>query len=79
MHQLCEKLKDSIRSEIEKSSTGESDHNIDQLRHILDELEVMATTDNALISYPRMIIDSWDQNDILGTDLLELADLYNRK
>ncbi len=35
--------------------------------------------DDALISYPRMIIDSWDQNDVLGTELLELADLYNRK
>ena len=52
MNQLCEKLKDSIRSEIEKSRAGESDYNIDQLRHILNELEKMATTDNALISYP---------------------------
>lgn len=79
MQQLCEKLKDSIRSEIEKSRAGESGYNIDYLRHILNELEKMATTDDALISYPRMIIDSWDQNDILGTELLELADLYNRK
>ena len=79
MQQLCEKLKDSIRSKIEKSRAGESDYNIDQLKHILNELEKMATTDDALISYPRMIIDSWDQNDILGTELLELADLYNRK
>ncbi len=51
MQQLCEKLKDSIRSEIEKSRAGESDYTIDQLRHILNELEKMATTDDALISY----------------------------
>ncbi|WP_026528207.1 hypothetical protein [Butyrivibrio sp. VCD2006] len=77
--QLCDKLMHSIHSEIEKSSTRESDHNIDQLRQILTELEAMSTTDNALISYPRIIIDSWDHNDNLGAELLELADLYEKK
>ena len=40
MQQLYEKLKDSVRTEIEKSRNGESAHNTEQLRHILNELEI---------------------------------------
>ena len=57
--QLCEKLKDSIRSEIEKSKAEGADHDIDQLRHILNELEIMATTENALITLPSDYKRQW--------------------
>lgn len=31
-----------------------------------------------IISYPRLIIDSWDYSDSLGLELVELAEQYKK-
>lgn len=33
---------------------------------------------HVILSYPRIIIDSWDYSDQLGVELVELAELYKK-
>ena len=49
-----------------------------QLQTILTELQKSNTQKNIILSYPRIIVDSWDYSDQLGMELLGLAELYKK-
>ena len=57
---------------------GQSKKNYVQLCNILEELENMMNSKCLTLCYPRIIVDSWDFNDDLGIELLDLAELYKR-
>lgn len=67
-----------IKTEMEHAAKGLSPKDNVQLRSILDEVERMMETKHLAIYYPRTIVDSWDFDDELGSELLELADLYKQ-
>ena len=62
-----------VRSEIKK---GISEKNLVQLNGILEELEKMMDNKCLPLSYPRIIVDSWEYHDKLGMELLDLVELY---
>ena len=72
------KLQQKIELEIEKVKVGQSKKNMVQLQTILAELQKSNMQKNVILSYPRIIVDSWDYSDELGVELLELAEL-NKK
>ena len=61
-------LQQKIKLEIEKV----------QLQTILTELQKSNMQKNVILSYPRIIVDSWDYSDQLGMELLELEELYRK-
>ena len=67
-----------VRCEIENIKNGFSKKNLVQLSVILEELEKMLNNKNLPLSYPRIIVDTWDFQDELGMELLNLAELYKR-
>ena len=67
-----------VRSEMENIKKGISKKNLVQLNVILEELEKTLNNKCLPLSYPRIIVDSWDFQDILGMELLDLAELYKR-
>ena len=67
-----------IRLEMENIKKGLSKKNLFQLSAILEELEKTLDNKWLLLSYPRIIVDSWDYQDKLGMELLDLAELYKR-
>ena len=71
-------LQQKIELEIEKVKVGQSKKNMVQLQTILTELQKSNTQKNVILSYPRIIVDSWDYSDQLGMELLELAELYRK-
>ena len=71
-------LQQKIELEIEKVKVGQSKKNIVQLQTILSELQTSSRQKNIILSYPRIIIDSWDYSDYLGMELVELAELYKK-
>ena len=71
-------LQQKIELEIEKVKVGQSKKNIVQLQTILIELQASSRQRNVTLSYPRIIIDSWDYSDQLGMELLGLAELYKK-
>ncbi len=71
-------LQHKIEVEIEKVKKGQSKRNMVQLQTILIELQTSSRQKNAILSYPRIIIDSWDYSDQLGLELVELAELYKK-
>ena len=72
------KLQQKIELEIEKVKVGKSKKNMVQLQTILAELQKSNMQKNVILSYPRIIVDSWDYSDELGVELLELAELYRK-
>ena len=72
------KLQQKIELEIEKVKVGQSKKNMVQLQTILTELQKSNMKKNVILSYPRIIVDSWDYSDELGVELLELAELYRK-
>lgn len=68
----------NIKAEIEKIKNGMSKKDMKQLNEILNELEKTLDNKNLPLSYPRIIVDTWDFQDKLGLELLDLADLYKR-
>ena len=62
-------LQQKIELEIEKVKVGQT---------ILTELQKSNTQKNIILSYPRIIVDSWDYSDQLGMELLGLAELYKK-
>ena len=72
------KLQQKIELEIEKVKVGQSKKNMVQLQTILAELQKVNMQKNVILSYPRIIVDSWDYSDELGVELLELAELYRK-
>lgn len=71
-------LQHKIEVEIEKVKKGQSKRNMVQLQTILIELQTSSRQKNAILSYPRIIIDSWDYSDQLGLELVELEELYKK-
>lgn len=67
-----------IRLEIENIKKGNSKRNLDQLNAILEELRKTLSNKNLPLSFPRIIVDSWDFQDKLGIDLLKVAELYKQ-
>lgn len=67
-----------VKSEMENIKKGHSKKNLVQLTVILEELEKTLNYKCLPISYPRIIVDSWDFQDKLGKELLDLAELYKR-
>ena len=72
------KLQQKIELEIEKVKVGQSKKNMVQLQTILAELQKSNMQKNVILSYHRIIVDSWDYSDELGVELLELAELYRK-
>ena len=71
-------LQQKIKLEIEKVKMGQSKKNMVQLQTILTELQKSNMQKNVILSYPRIIVDSWDYSDQLGMELLELEELYKK-
>ena len=71
-------LQQKVKEEIEKVKEGQSERNIVQLQTILTELQKSNMQKNVILSYPRIIVDSWDYSDQLGVELVELAELYKK-
>ena len=71
-------LQQKIEVEIVKVKEGQSERNIVQLQTILTELQKSNMQKNVILSYPRIIVDSWDYSDQLGVELVELAELYKK-
>ena len=69
-------LQEKIKLEIEKVKAGQSKKSIVQLQAILTELQKSSMQKDVVLSYPRMIIDSWDYSDKRGKELMELAGFY---
>lgn len=71
-------IQQRVKSEMEYVKKGKSKKNYMQLSNILEELENMMDNKYLSLCYPRIIVDSWDFNDDLGIELLDLAELYKR-
>ena len=71
-------LQQKIEVEIVKVKEGQSKRNMVQLQTILTELQKSNMQKNVILSYPRIIVDSWDYSDQLGMELLGLAGLYKK-
>lgn len=72
-------LQAKVSAEIDKVNNGLSKKSVIQLQSILKELCSMERVNGLVISYPRVIIDSWDYSDSLGLELLELEEQYKKK
>lgn len=77
-HNMNCNLQQKVLKEIEDVRNGLSKKNILQLETILSELRNSENERAIVLSYPRLIIDSWDYSDLLGKELIELAELYKR-
>lgn len=71
-------MQNKVKEEIEKATNGTSSKNLSQLNTILEELIKMLSEKQLPVRFPRFIVDSWDYQDKLGLELLDLAELYNR-
>lgn len=71
-------MQQKILVEIDKVKNGLSNKNILHLETILKELRNSEKERGIALSYPRMIVDSWDYSDMLGTELIELAEIYKK-
>lgn len=71
-------LQKKILIEIDNVKNGLSKKNISQLETILRELRNSEKDRGIALNYPRMIIDSWDYSDMLGVELIELAEMYKK-
>ena len=69
-------IQQHVRSEMENIKKGISKKNLVQWNVILDELGKTLNNKCLPLSYPRIIVDSWDFQDKLGMELLDLAELY---
>lgn len=77
-NKLNKELQQNVKNEIEKAEKGKSKKSLSQLQLILSELEKSYDTPNVNLSFPRLIVDSWDYSDELGIKLINLADKYKR-
>ncbi len=68
-----------INAEIEKIQAGESDKKISQMLLIQDEIRSILKGRTSMLTYPRIIVDSWEYKDRLGIKLLSIASLYQKK
>lgn len=71
-------LKNKVSDEIKRVQKGESKKNLYQLQTILNELYLIEQGKELILSYPRLILDSWDYSDSLGLELLEFAEKHKK-
>ena len=71
-------MQSKIKEEIEKVMNEKSCKNLNQLNIILDELNKMLEKKQLPVNFPRFIVDSWDYQDKLGLELLDLVSLYKK-
>lgn len=71
-------MQNKVKEEIEMVRNGVSNKNINQLNKILDELIKMANEKQLSVNFPRFIVDSWDFQDKLGIELMDIAALYKK-
>ena len=71
-------MQNKVKEEIEKVTNGASSKNLSQLNTILEELIKMLSEKQLPVRFPHFIVDSWDYQDKLGLELLDLAELYKR-
>lgn len=71
-------MQNKIKRELENIRKGISKKDDIQLSRILAELEKSLDNKCLPLSYPRVIIDSWNYDDRLGAELLKLSELYKR-
>ena len=71
-------MQNKVKEEIEKATNGTSSKNLSQLNTILEELIKMLSEKQLPVRFPCFIVDSWDYQDKLGLELLDLAELYKR-
>ena len=78
--ELATKVKYEVQKEIDVHKNGkDKEGNINQLKRIMDEVEIMTTTlspKKYTPTYPRMIIDSWDFNSNLAILLLDFHERF---
>jgi hypothetical protein len=73
-----ESVKILLQKEISESEQGLYVKSMQQLKIIYTELEQMKNRKNYVPIFPKIIIDSWDYNDSLGQELMELLTLYRK-
>lgn len=73
-----QELQRIVLDEIQKAKSGATSRNIYQLRTIWKELLMMEQQYEVALSYPHIIVDSWDYSDELGKRLMELASIYEK-
>ncbi len=78
LYKMNIELQTKVSDEIDKATKGLSKKSISQLQIILKELYSMERSKGLIISYPRIIIDSWDHSDSLGMELVDFAGLYKK-
>lgn len=71
-------MQNKVKEEIDKVTNGTSSKNLSQLHTILEELNQMLIEKQLPVKFSRFIVDSWDYQDELGIELLDLASLYKR-
>jgi len=76
--QKLEGLYLALQEEISKSEQGLSEKPIQQLITIRNELEQMKANKNYMPIFPMIIIDSWEHEDRLGQELMEIFTIYKR-
>jgi len=74
--QEIEDLSSLIVEELEKISEGKSGKSKRELELIHNELVSMKNDELSVVSYPRVIINSWDYSDVLGQRLIAVAHKY---
>ena len=71
-------LQKKVQTELLKAEKGISNKNTKQLQFILQELKETEKEKGLILSFPRLIIDSWDYADNLGSELIKLAEMYKK-
>ena len=74
-----QELQHLVSDEIRKVESGTGEKSVYQLKTILSELCAMESGPNLVLSYPHLIIDSWDYADTLGKELMVLAGEYEKE
>lgn len=82
MKVLMEQVKGELEGQVKNARTGAptsaSLHHLDRILREVNAMEAAMSPQKFRPSYNRLIADSWDTNDTLGTRLLELAQQYNK-
>ena len=72
------KMQKRLKEEIHRISLGCSRRDMGELNKILEEIVESYDCKGKKMYFPRAIIDSWDNLDPLGEDLLLLNALYKK-
>ena len=62
-----------LETEIQRVKAGQSNRNLDHLELALKELKESVDPQITRFHYPYFIVDSWDYDDPLGGELMQIA------